>query len=39
VAFLIPCHRVLRSTGRFGGYRWGPVRKKAILAWELGRTG
>lgn len=39
VAFLIPCHRVLRSTGRFGGYRWGAVRKKAILAWEMGEMG
>jgi len=34
VAFLIPCHRVIRKTGVFGGYRWGPARKKAILAWE-----
>lgn len=39
VAFLIPCHRVLRSTGHFGGYRWGAVRKRAILAWEIGRAG
>lgn len=34
VAFLIPCHRVIRKTGAFGEYRWGPARKKAILAWE-----
>lgn len=34
VAFLIPCHRVLRKTGDFGEYGWGPARKKAILAWE-----
>jgi AraC family transcriptional regulator of adaptative response/methylated-DNA-[protein]-cysteine methyltransferase len=34
VAFLIPCHRVIRKTGAFGNYRWGPARKKAILAWE-----
>ncbi|TPW21745.1 MAG: ADA regulatory protein [Elusimicrobia bacterium] len=34
VAFLIPCHRVLRSTGALGGYRWGTARKRAILAWE-----
>ena len=34
VAFLIPCHRVLRSAGELGGYRWGLVRKQALLAWE-----
>lgn len=34
VAYLIPCHRVIRETGVFGGYRWGPTRKKAIVAWE-----
>ncbi len=37
VAFLIPCHRVIRATGAFGEYRWGPARKKAILAWEAAR--
>ncbi len=34
VAFLIPCHRVIRSTGAFGEYRWGSVRKKVMLARE-----
>ena len=34
IAYLIPCHRVLRSTGEIGGYRWGTVRKQAILARE-----
>jgi len=34
VAFLIPCHRVLRRTGAFGGYRWGVMRKRVMLAWE-----
>jgi AraC family transcriptional regulator of adaptative response/methylated-DNA-[protein]-cysteine methyltransferase len=34
VAFLIPCHRVIRKTGDFGNYRSGSPRKKAILAWE-----
>lgn len=34
VAFLIPCHRVIRSTGAVGQYRWGPVRKQAMLARE-----
>lgn len=34
IAYLIPCHRVLRSAGVAGEYRWGAARKKAILAWE-----
>lgn len=38
IAFLIPCHRVLRGTGALGGYRWGTARKRAILAWEGART-
>jgi AraC family transcriptional regulator, regulatory protein of adaptative response / methylated-DNA-[protein]-cysteine methyltransferase len=34
VAYLIPCHRVIQSTGQIGGYMWGPTRKSAILGWE-----
>ncbi len=34
VAWLIPCHRVLRENGALGGYRWGEDRKRAMLAWE-----
>ena len=34
VAFLVPCHRVIQSTGIFGGYMWGPTRKTAIIGWE-----
>ncbi|MFH2005624.1 MAG: methylated-DNA--[protein]-cysteine S-methyltransferase [bacterium] len=34
VAYLIPCHRVLRSSGAIGGYRWGKARKRAMLARE-----
>lgn len=37
VAFLIPCHRVLRQSGAFAGYRWGLARKKALLGWEAAR--
>ncbi len=37
VSFLIPCHRVIRETGLAGDYRWGTVRKRAILAWEHAR--
>jgi AraC family transcriptional regulator of adaptative response/methylated-DNA-[protein]-cysteine methyltransferase len=34
IAVVIPCHRVLRSDGSPGGYRWGLTRKAAINAWE-----
>lgn len=34
VAVLIPCHRVVRSDGELGGYRWGIARKAALLARE-----
>lgn len=34
VAFLIPCHRVIQSTGLVGGYHWNPTRKTAIIGWE-----
>lgn len=37
VAFLIPCHRVIRGTGAFGGYAWGLTRKRAMLGWEAAR--
>ncbi len=37
VAWLIPCHHVLRANGALGGYRWGVERKRAMLAWELSR--
>src|SRR3990170_7379144 len=38
VAFLIPCHRIIQSTGVIGGYRWGAVRKTAIIGWESAYT-
>lgn len=38
VAFLIPCHRVIQSSGSIGGYMWGNTRKTAIIGWESART-
>ena len=37
IAFLIPCHRVIQASGNFGGYMWGPTRKKAIIGWEAAK--
>ena len=38
IGYLIPCHRVIRSTGEFNQYRWNPIRKKAMVAWEAAQT-
>ena len=35
IAYLIPCHRIIRSTGEIGKYMWGSVRKTAIIGWEM----
>jgi AraC family transcriptional regulator of adaptative response/methylated-DNA-[protein]-cysteine methyltransferase len=37
VAFVIPCHRVIRQSGEYGNYRWGTARKKAMLGWEAAK--
>jgi len=38
IAWLIPCHRVIRESGDSGNYRWGPERKAAMLAWEAAQA-
>ncbi|ADB36629.1 bifunctional transcriptional activator/DNA repair enzyme AdaA [Spirosoma linguale] len=38
VGYLIPCHRVIKKTGLFGGYRWGAERKQAMLGWEAAQV-
>lgn len=37
VAYLIPCHRVIQASGKISGYRWGSIRKAAIIGWEGAR--
>lgn len=34
IAYLIPCHRIIKKVGGIGEYRWGSTRKKAIIGWE-----
>jgi AraC family transcriptional regulator, regulatory protein of adaptative response / methylated-DNA-[protein]-cysteine methyltransferase len=38
VAFLIPCHRVIQSSGIIGQYHWGSIRKTAIIGWEAAKV-
>jgi AraC family transcriptional regulator of adaptative response/methylated-DNA-[protein]-cysteine methyltransferase len=38
VAFLIPCHRVIQSTGAIGQYHWGSIRKAAMIGWEASKN-
>ncbi len=38
IAFLIPCHRVIQSSGAFGHYMWGANRKTAMIGWESSKT-
>jgi AraC family transcriptional regulator, regulatory protein of adaptative response / methylated-DNA-[protein]-cysteine methyltransferase len=37
LAYVAPCHRVLRKDGGLGGYRWGASRKQSMVKWELKR--
>ena len=38
VAYLIPCHRVIRKQGESGEYRWGKTRKKSMIAYEMSKS-
>jgi AraC family transcriptional regulator of adaptative response/methylated-DNA-[protein]-cysteine methyltransferase len=38
IAFLIPCHRVIQTSGNLGGYMWGVTRKSAIIGWEAAKV-
>lgn len=38
VAYIIPCHRVVQSTGNYGEYRWGSTRKKLLIGWEAAQV-
>lgn len=38
IAYLIPCHRVIRKEGKLGNYHWGAARKKAIVGWEMAKV-
>ncbi len=38
IAFIIPCHRVIKSAGGIGEYRWGSARKQLMLGWEAAKN-
>jgi AraC family transcriptional regulator of adaptative response/methylated-DNA-[protein]-cysteine methyltransferase len=38
IAYLIPCHRVIRKDGILGEYRWSAARKKSIIGWEMAKN-
>ncbi|REL39015.1 methylated-DNA--[protein]-cysteine S-methyltransferase [Rhodohalobacter sp. SW132] len=38
VAYIIPCHRVIRSSGDISGYRWGSDRKRVMIGWEAAQA-
>ncbi|MDF2190182.1 methylated-DNA--[protein]-cysteine S-methyltransferase [Paraflavitalea sp. CAU 1676] len=38
IAYLIPCHRIIRKNLIIGEYHWGTERKKAMLGWEMSKT-
>ena len=38
IAYLIPCHRVIRKDGILGDYRWSSTRKKSMIGWEMAKA-
>lgn len=38
IAYLIPCHRVIRKSGAIRDYRWGILRKKVLVGWEAAQV-
>jgi AraC family transcriptional regulator of adaptative response/methylated-DNA-[protein]-cysteine methyltransferase len=38
VAYLIPCHRIIRKNGEIGEFEWGSQRKRAMIEWEMAYT-
>ena len=38
IAFLIPCHRVIYKSGKYGSYKWGANKKNKLLKWEYDRV-
>jgi AraC family transcriptional regulator of adaptative response/methylated-DNA-[protein]-cysteine methyltransferase len=38
IAYLIPCHRVIRKDGMLGEYRWNSARKKSMIGWEMAKV-
>jgi AraC family transcriptional regulator of adaptative response/methylated-DNA-[protein]-cysteine methyltransferase len=38
IPVLIPCHRVIRKLGDFGNYRYGSIRKRALIGWEIAQA-
>ena len=39
ISYLVPCHRVVRSSGALNDYHWGRARKLALIGWEAARAG
>ena len=38
ISYIIPCHRVIRSSGELGGYHWGLDLKVAMIGWEAAKV-
>jgi AraC family transcriptional regulator of adaptative response/methylated-DNA-[protein]-cysteine methyltransferase len=38
IGYIVPCHRVIRGSGTLGEYRWGTLRKQAMIGWEAAKA-